>query len=656
MNLKRWGGLFAAVAVAVTVIPAAPAMGAVFDDVSGGAHAESIEIVAELGVSTGCGDGSNFCPRSLVTRAQMASFLTRALDLPDSKTDWFTDDNGTVHEASINAVAEAGISLGIGNGQYSPEGTVTREQMASFITRALDLPSTSTDYFIDDGASVHQANINAVAEAGVTTGCTADGNRYCPLSVVFRDQMATFLVRMLGLDEYDIDVFIQPGTAINSVVQSSPTGTVFLLAPGTYREQQIEPRDGQVFLGIPGSRLNGSVRAANWVRDGSLWRHDGMTQKVNPFSGTECEDGGTACQFPEDVYIGNDPLRQVLSRDAVVAGTFYFDYGADRVYIADDPTGKYVEVSSTEHAFWGSADNVIIDGVTIEKYASPAHVGTIEAMNGNTHGNNWLVQDSVIRWNHGQGIRLGTNMRVIGNEIYENGQLGVAGREAHGSLVEGNVISDNNWAEHKLGWEAGGFKCGMCENVTLRGNQVRDNYGAGLWSDVQSAYMTFEGNTITGNHWSGIKFEISWYGTFRDNYIANNGFGREAWLWGAGILVQNSAHTEIYGNTLVNNFNSIAATHTTRSENPGRLGSLDVQDMHVYDNTITMATGLAGVDEDNGDAYILDTDSIIFENNTYILSNVNNGDHFKWGPGSMTASEWTATGQGSGSTFQGGAS
>jgi hypothetical protein len=50
-----------------------------FDDVSPDhTHARSIAAVAEAGVTTGCGDGNNFCPSLPVSRAQMASFLARA--------------------------------------------------------------------------------------------------------------------------------------------------------------------------------------------------------------------------------------------------------------------------------------------------------------------------------------------------------------------------------------------------------------------------------------------------------------------------------------------------------------------------------------------------------------------------------------------------
>ena len=50
--------------------------------------------------------------------------------------------------------------------------------MASFLARAANLPATSTDYFSDDEGNTHEANINRIRAAGITTGCTA--TTYCP--------------------------------------------------------------------------------------------------------------------------------------------------------------------------------------------------------------------------------------------------------------------------------------------------------------------------------------------------------------------------------------------------------------------------------------------------------------------------------------------
>jgi hypothetical protein len=69
----------------------------------------------------------------------MASFLTRALHLPPDATNRFTDDDTSVHHAAINTIAATGITVGCSPTLYCPEQPVTRAQMASLLTRALHL-------------------------------------------------------------------------------------------------------------------------------------------------------------------------------------------------------------------------------------------------------------------------------------------------------------------------------------------------------------------------------------------------------------------------------------------------------------------------------------------------------------------------------------
>jgi hypothetical protein len=49
----------------------------------------------------------------------------------------FDDDDGSIHEADINALAQASITLGCDADNFCPGQVVTREQMAAFIYRAL---------------------------------------------------------------------------------------------------------------------------------------------------------------------------------------------------------------------------------------------------------------------------------------------------------------------------------------------------------------------------------------------------------------------------------------------------------------------------------------------------------------------------------------
>ena len=165
-----------------------------FADISSSQFKADIEWLYESGITTGC-TVNLFCPEDSVTRGQMAAFLDRALSLPPTTKDFFTDDESSMFEASINRLAAARITTGCTATTFCPSATVRRDQMASFLARAFALPATATDFFTDDAGSIHEVNINRLAASGITTGCTA--TTYCPSDEVTRGQMAAFLHRAL---------------------------------------------------------------------------------------------------------------------------------------------------------------------------------------------------------------------------------------------------------------------------------------------------------------------------------------------------------------------------------------------------------------------------------------------------------------------------
>jgi hypothetical protein len=188
--IGAWGGSDA---------PAPAPVPGPFVDVPGDAtHASAIGRLKDLGVVEGCG-GGRYCPDAAVTRAQMASFLQRALELPAGPVDRFADVHpASTHAAAIGAVAEAGITLGCTGDSYCPADRIRRDQMASFLQRALELPAGPVDRFVDvEPTSTHAAAVGAVERAGITVGCSSDGRSFCPSSSVRRDQMASFLIRAL---------------------------------------------------------------------------------------------------------------------------------------------------------------------------------------------------------------------------------------------------------------------------------------------------------------------------------------------------------------------------------------------------------------------------------------------------------------------------
>ncbi len=115
-----------------------------FDDVDcclDGFWVPFIERMAQLKVTEGCGDGTRYCPDDPVTRAQMAAFLSRAFKLPEAKPAAFTDVPPRAWYArNVAKLAASGVTAGCGDGsRYCPDDPTTRAEMATFIARALGL-------------------------------------------------------------------------------------------------------------------------------------------------------------------------------------------------------------------------------------------------------------------------------------------------------------------------------------------------------------------------------------------------------------------------------------------------------------------------------------------------------------------------------------
>ena len=154
-----------------------------FTDTAGSVFRGAIDELAARGITVGCNPPANtrFCPDNPVTRGQMAIFIVRAFNLGPASADFFFDDNGKVYEDAANRLRQAGLTQGCGPGRYCGDSSITRGEMAAFLTRARDLPAASRDFFVDDNNSIFENGINRVAEAGITLGCNPPSNtNFCP--------------------------------------------------------------------------------------------------------------------------------------------------------------------------------------------------------------------------------------------------------------------------------------------------------------------------------------------------------------------------------------------------------------------------------------------------------------------------------------------
>lgn len=168
-----------------------------FSDVSPNAYYKTaVDWAASEGITLGS-DKDRFSPDKLCSRAQTVTFLWRANGSPAvSGNNPFTDvaPEDYFYQAVLWAV-QNGVTSGTSATEFSPYKQVTRAQVATFLHRAVGSPNPqSMARFADVSSSAYYANaVSWAAASGITTGTSAFA--FSPDKGCTRAEIATFLYR-----------------------------------------------------------------------------------------------------------------------------------------------------------------------------------------------------------------------------------------------------------------------------------------------------------------------------------------------------------------------------------------------------------------------------------------------------------------------------
>ncbi|ADH98512.1 5'-nucleotidase C-terminal domain-containing protein [Salisediminibacterium selenitireducens] len=172
-------------------------------------HAEAIRALAEEGILQGYPDGS-FGIQDNMERQQVAIVLYRALglDVPedlDSTLERYSDVSANHPRAKeIAAVTHAGIFEGGNAGAFYPYNTITREQTASVLVRAFELPENvhggDVEIYLDNVSDAHVQDVQTFANLGLTDRF----DDYLPQNPVIRAEYASFTYRTMALDRVSV--------------------------------------------------------------------------------------------------------------------------------------------------------------------------------------------------------------------------------------------------------------------------------------------------------------------------------------------------------------------------------------------------------------------------------------------------------------------
>lgn len=201
----RWAarsGLVFCLAVGpLLAVPPAGAVAGYGDVADHRYYARAVQWQVDNGI-TGIDDAC-FSPDAPVSRGESAVYLWNMEGRPAAVPHSFTDVAFESQNGPVSWMAEAGITTGTQETKFSPEASLTRAEIATFLYRLADKEAAVPHSFTDVTTPWQQAPISWMAETGITTGTSR--TTFSPDATVTRAQLITFLYRYQGEPAVTVD-------------------------------------------------------------------------------------------------------------------------------------------------------------------------------------------------------------------------------------------------------------------------------------------------------------------------------------------------------------------------------------------------------------------------------------------------------------------
>ncbi len=499
-----------------------------FTDIAGTTFEADIDWLFAEGITKGC-SATLYCPDRTVTRGEMASFLVRMFELTEGgDIVAFTDIAGTTHELEINKLAHAGITAGCTATTFCPSREVRRDEMASFLTRAVPLTDgAGNDYFLDDDATTHEASIDRAAAAGIASGCAVW--RFCPAMSVSRGQMAGFLHRV-----------VRP---ITPPLHPAPKGpqTLYVGTGGSDADNtcrlKVDPCrtiSYALSLTLDGDTIE--MGSGTFSEEGLVIYHD-ITIVGDPGGGTTIDAHGGESKGILTAY----PGRSVTLDHLTLTGGS--GYAGPAVWSDTALTIRHSTITDNTSPSWGGAV-AGYGAITIERSMISGNDAGISL-----HGSGTLkVVDSTISGNTYGGVSSLGGVEVIDSAISSNG--GPAIRADYGAVsVTGGTITGNASGIESFGSvgfvltvtdtvirESSGTAIAVGQGSILISRSLIAENGGGVFLE-SSGVVAISNSTVSSNAAPGISSGAAAGVTLTNSTISGNSAAVGAGVDNAGSLV-----------------------------------------------------------------------------------------------------------------------
>jgi len=283
----------------------------------------------------------------------------------------------------------------------------------------------------------------------------------------------------------------------------------------------------------------------------------------------------------EQILWEGHPLRQVMKSDDLVPGSFYVDweYHTLVVWLPGNLDARNAKIEGCVRPYllsplekdnnFSDARYVKLVGLVFRDAANFAQRGGVILQTG------WVADHCTVENNNAGGMSLNGDHILVDHCVLQyNGFCGMSGSGSF-NTIQDCIVRGNNRKGFPPDWEGGGGKFCQTNHLRVIRHASYDNTGPGIWLDIDNLDYSITDSTFHGNHglhadWegSGICVEISpGPGVVSRNIIYSN--------TGAGILLAESEHVDVQGNTLVDNAKGVELRAMSDRDNH-RLGSIDI--------------------------------------------------------------------------------
>ncbi len=347
-------------------------------------------------------------------------------------------------------------------------------------------------------------------------------------------------------------------TTLPAAISNAKTGDVIVLRGGNYHAGDMSFSTKITIQAYLNEKpvIKGSSVAGNWTKDGAAWFTMWNTLFKIPEPNWYLASFGPRCYWWGDMVFINGASRiPVENRNELVTGKFYIDYAAKRVYVAEDPAGKSIEITDLRNGFirrhgaGADAEGPTFLGLVIMDFAEHAidiqgdmpnvliPIGKLPNAPVKTR-----IENCRLLYCGLEALMAVAPESYIGySDISMTTYCGIKINTAHNSILEHNILHGNNTYGNR-GYPSAAKIFMQSFNYVVRNNLVENNDADAIWFDVGHHDGKIYGNYFRNNS-SGMKLEIS-----HRTFVANNVFENN----GQGIYIMTQADAEIYNNTFIN--------------------------------------------------------------------------------------------------------